>query len=74
MVVQVVWCAVVATGAAVVVGVLVLVLNGIRLGERREKWHDQTTGPAGAMFNALFLASFALSLVLAWQAYQHAMA
>ncbi|HEX4705812.1 MAG TPA: hypothetical protein VH352_27085, partial [Pseudonocardiaceae bacterium] len=46
----------------------------IRLGERREKWHDQTTGPAGAMFNALFLASFALSLVLAWQAYQHAMA
>jgi hypothetical protein len=43
-----------------------------KLGERRERWQDQTTGPASALFNALFLAAFALSAVLAIQAYQHA--
>ncbi|HEX5404693.1 MAG TPA: hypothetical protein VFX16_20580 [Pseudonocardiaceae bacterium] len=67
-------CVAVAIGGAVVVGGTALALKAARLGERREKWHDQTTGPAGAMFNALFLAAFALSVVLAWQAYNHATA
>jgi hypothetical protein len=67
-----VWCGVVAIGTTAVLGLLVRLLNGVQLGENRAKWHDQTTGPAGAMFNALFLATFALSVVLAWQAYQHA--
>jgi hypothetical protein len=58
-------------GAAVVL-VVALALRRTRLGERRDKWHDQTTGPAGAMFNALFLAAFALSVVISWQSYQHA--
>jgi hypothetical protein len=65
-------CIAVAIGGAVVVGGASLGLRAARLGERREKWHDQTTGPAGAMFNALFLAAFALSVVISWQAYNHA--
>lgn len=71
---MIVWCAVVAAGAAVLVGGLAVLLGRLRLGERREKWHDQTTSPAGAMFNALFLASLALSVVIAWQSYDHAKA
>ena len=69
---MIVWCVVAGVGASVVVALLAVVLGGLRLGENREKWHDQTTGPAGAMFNALFLASLALSVVLGWQAYDHA--
>jgi hypothetical protein len=65
-------CVAVAIGGAVVVGGAALALRAARLGERREKWHDQTTGPAGAMFNALFLAAFALSVVISWQDYNHA--
>jgi hypothetical protein len=48
------------------------VLRRRRLGENREKWQDQTTGPAGAMFNALFLAAFALCAVIGWQSYSSA--
>lgn len=66
------WCVAVGVAAALVIGLLALVLGGLRLGEKRERWHDQATGPAGAMFNALFLASLALSVVFGWQAYDHA--
>jgi hypothetical protein len=65
-------CAVLSlAGGAIVLGAAIL-LRRTKLGERRDKWHDQTTGPAGAMFNALFLAAFALSVVISWQSYQHA--
>ena len=67
-----VWSIVIGLGAAAVVGGLCLLLREFKLGERREKWHDQTTGPAGSMFNALFLAAFALSVVIGWQAFDHA--
>lgn len=66
------WCVVVGLAAAAVVGGVALLSRRAALGERREKWHDQTTGPAGAMFNALFLAAFALSVVISWQNYTHA--
>jgi hypothetical protein len=66
------WCVVVALVAGAVVAGVALLSRRAALGERREKWHDQTTGPAGAMFNALFLASFALSIVISWQNYTHA--
>jgi hypothetical protein len=65
-------CILVALGGGAVAWAGAVALRRSRLGERREKWQDQTTGPAGAMFNALFLASFALSVVISWQAYQHA--
>lgn len=65
-------CVALAMGGSVVVVSAALLARRARLGERREKWQDQTTGPAGAMFNALFLASFALSVVISWQAYDHA--
>lgn len=66
------WCVVVALVVGALVTVIALVARRAALGERREKWHDQTTGPAGAMFNALFLAAFALSIVICWQNYTHA--
>jgi hypothetical protein len=72
MTVSVLWCVGIGLGGGAVVFGAATVLKETRLGERRDKWHDQTTGPAGAMFNALFLAAFALSLVIAWQAYDHA--
>jgi hypothetical protein len=65
-------CVLVALGGGALVLVSAFALRRSRLGERREKWQDQTTGPAGAMFNALFLAAFALSVVISWQSYQHA--
>ncbi len=65
-------CVALALGGSAVVVSAALLARKARLGERREKWQDQTTGPAGAMFNALFLASFALSVVISWQAYDHA--
>lgn len=65
-------CVVLGVGGSGVVVATALLARRARLGERREKWQDQTTGPAGAMFNALFLASFALSVVIAWQNYEHA--
>jgi hypothetical protein len=72
MTVSILWCVGVAVGGGAVVFAATRALKETRLGERRQKWHDQTTGPAGAMFNALFLAAFALSLVISWQAYDHA--
>jgi Protein of unknown function (DUF4239) len=65
-------CVVLSLAGGAVVLATALALRRTRLGERRDKWHDQTTGPAGAMFNALFLAAFALSVVISWQSYQHA--
>jgi hypothetical protein len=65
-------CVVLGVGGSVLVVGTALLMRRATLGERREKWQDQTTGPAGAMFNALFLASFALSVVISWQAYDHA--
>jgi hypothetical protein len=65
-------CVLIAIGGGVVAGGVAIALRRAALGERREKWQDQTTGPAGAMFNALFLASFALSVVISWQAYNQA--
>ena len=72
MTVSILWCVGIAVGGGAVVFAAALALKETRLGERRHKWHDQTTAPAGAMFNALFLAAFALSLVISWQAYDHA--
>jgi hypothetical protein len=65
-------CVVLGIGGSGLVVTAALMARGARLGELRQKWQDQTTGPAGAMFNALFLASFALSVVISWQAYDHA--
>lgn len=65
-------CVVLGVVGGGVVVATALVARRAKLGERREKWQDQTTGPAGAMFNALFLASFALSVVISWQAFEHA--
>jgi hypothetical protein len=64
----------IAIGAAAVVGGAVFALRGVRLGENRDRWQDQVANSAGAMVNALFLASFALSVVISWQAYDHAKA
>ncbi len=72
MTLSILWCVGVAVGGGAVVFTAAVLLKEARLGERRHKWHDQTTAPAGAMFNALFLAAFALSLVISWQAYDHA--
>ncbi|KAA2267123.1 DUF4239 domain-containing protein [Solihabitans fulvus] len=68
----IIWCALVALGVVVLVAAAALLLRTTRLGERRERWHDQATGPVGAMLNALFLVSLALSVITAWQAYDHA--
>jgi hypothetical protein len=57
-----------------VVGGGAFALRGVRLGMNRDKWQDQVANSAGAMVNALFLASFALSVVISWQAYDHARA
>lgn len=71
--IMIVWGGVaVSLGAAGLVVVAAVLAGRLRLGERRERWHDQTTGPAGAMFNALFLAALALSVVIAWQHDDHA--
>src|SRR5882757_2637944 len=64
----------IAIGAAAVVGGAAFALRGVRLGENRDRWQDQVANSAGAMVNALFLASFALSVVISWQAYDHAKA
>lgn len=64
----------IALGAAALVAGLAWVLRRAHLGQRRERWQDQVTVAAGGMLNALFLASFALSVVIAWQAYDHAKA
>jgi hypothetical protein len=64
----------VAIGAAALVGGSAFALRGVRLGEKRDRWQDQVANSAGAMVNALFLASFALSVVISWQAYDHAKA
>ncbi|MGW7532446.1 bestrophin-like domain [Amycolatopsis sp. NPDC054798] len=58
--------------ATALVGWLAVGLRRTRLGVRRQRWHDQTTGPCGALFNALFLAAFAMSAIIAWQNYDHA--
>jgi hypothetical protein len=65
-------CVVLSLAGAAIVLATAFALRRTKLGERRDKWHDQTTGPAGAMFNALFLAALALSVVISWQSYQHA--
>jgi hypothetical protein len=62
----------VAVLAALAAAVVAVLLRRRKLGERREKWQDQTTGPTGAMFNALFLAAFALCAVIGWQNYSSA--
>jgi len=62
----------IALGAAAFVGGGAWLLRRAEIGQRRQRWQDQVTNPAGAMFNALFLASFALSVVISWQAYDHA--
>jgi hypothetical protein len=64
----------IAIGAAAAVGGGAFALRAVRLGENRDKWQDQVANSAGAMVNALFLASFALSVVISWQAYDHARA
>src|SRR5882757_287011 len=64
----------IAIGAAAVVGGAAFALRGVRLGENRDRWQDQVANSAGAMVNALFLASFALSVVISWQSYDHAKA
>jgi hypothetical protein len=64
----------IAIGAAALVGGSAFALRGVRLGEKRDRWQDQVANSAGAMVNALFLASFALSVVISWQAYDHAKA
>ncbi|HEY3611077.1 MAG TPA: hypothetical protein VGL06_26520 [Pseudonocardiaceae bacterium] len=64
----------IAIGAAAVVGGGAFALRGVRIGQNRDKWQDQVANSAGAMVNALFLASFALSVVISWQAYDHARA
>jgi hypothetical protein len=61
----------IAIGAAAAVGGGAFALRGVRLGEKRDRWQDQVANSAGAMVNALFLASFALSVVISWQAYDH---
>lgn len=62
----------IALGAAALVGGGAWLLRHAEIGQRRQRWQDQVTNPAGAMFNALFLASFALSVVISWQAYDNA--
>jgi hypothetical protein len=64
----------IAIGAAALVGGAAFALRDVRLGENRDRWQDQVANSAGAMVNALFLASFALSVVISWQAYDHAKA
>jgi hypothetical protein len=66
--------ALIALGAAALVGGGALLLRRVPLGQTRERWQEQVINPASAMLNALFLASFALSVVIAWQAYDHARA
>ncbi|KAA2253945.1 DUF4239 domain-containing protein [Solihabitans fulvus] len=68
----VIWCLVVAAAAAVLILSVAMALKGATVGERRERWQDQTTAPVGAMLNAMFLAAFGLSLVIAWQSYDRA--
>jgi hypothetical protein len=64
----------IALAAAAVVGASAWLLRRVNLGQRRERWQDQVVNAAGSLFNALFLASFALSVVISWQAYDRATA
>ena len=66
------WSVLLGVAAALAAAATAALLRRRRLGERREKWQDQTTAPAGAMFNALFLATFALCAVIGWQSYSEA--
>ena len=74
MIILYVFGVLIALGAAAAVGGVAILLRRVPIGQSRERWQEQVINPASAMLNALFLASFALSVVIAWQAYDHARA
>lgn len=68
----VVWIVVVGIGAVLLGIAAVWLLRRTKLAEGSEGGPGRAIGAAGTLFNALFLISFTLSVVLAWQAYDHA--
>lgn len=74
MIILYVFGVLIALGAAAAVGGGAFLLRRVPIGKSRERWQEQVINPASAMLNALFLASFALSVVIAWQSYDHAKA
>lgn len=68
----IVWGVVTGVAAGLLVLTAAALLRRTRLGERRKGWQDQTTSQAGALFNALFLATLVFSVITAWQAHNNA--